>query len=403
MSQGGLMAARSLLRRALMFARQNKGPAARNLATVRPRHRAARLCRSLPLAVTALLGAVAALLAGVVALPQSALAAAGPPSVTFTKLTLINGWNTYSGSASPAVADISGIVHFKGAISTSSGNTNLVAFILPPGFRPAKYVDVPVDMCNATSGELNIAPTGVTQVISQGANSNATCFTSLDGVSFALSSKSFTALKLQPGWTEFDNLFRKAAARVVGGIVHLEGEIKTAGTKPAAFTLPAGFRPSTNVYVLINLCTGSIGRLDITPSGAVTVEAEGTGNWWMVKCGVSLEGASFALSPTSFTALTLQNGWMNAPYGTSNAAVRNISGIVHLKGAIWTNGTNADPFVLPAGFRPAKLVYVPVDLCGGNKGRLDILLDGVVAVEAENSAFTQAACFTSLDGASFAR
>ena len=385
-----------------MFARQNKGPTARNLATVRPRHRAARLCRSLPLAVTALLGAVAALLAGVVALPQSALAAAGPPSVTFTKLTLINGWNTYSGSASPAVADISGIVHFEGAISTSSSNTNDVAFVLPPAFRPAKNVVVPVDMCNATSGELAIAPTGETQVISQGANSNATCFTSLDGVSFALSSRSFTKLKLRPGWTEFDSLYRKAAARVVGGIVHLEGEIKTAGTKLAAFTLPAGFRPSKDVYVLINLCTGSIGRLDIAPSGAVSVEAEGTGNLWMIQCGTSLDGAWFALSPKSFKPLTLQNGWMNAPSGTAKAAVRTISGIVHFKGAIWTNGTSGDPFVLPAGDRPANEVFISVDMCGGNNGRLNIYPNGVVTVEAQDD-FGEAQCLTSLDGASFAR
>lgn len=385
-----------------MFARPNKGPAARYLATVRPRHRAARMCRALPLAVTALLGAVAALLAGVVALPQSALAAAGPPSVTFTKLTLINGWNTYSGSASPAVADISGIVHFEGAISTSSGNTNDVAFVLPPAFRPAKNVVVPVDMCNATSGELAIAPTGVTQVISQGANANATCFTSLDGVSFALSSRSFTRLKLRPGWTEFDNLYRKAAARVVGGIVHLEGEIKTAGTKLAAFTLPTGFRPSKNVYVLINLCTGSIGRLDIAPSGAVSVQAEGTGNLWMIHCGTSLDGAWFALSPKSFKPLTLQNGWMNAPSGTANAAVRTISGIVHFQGAIWTNGTSGDPFVLPAGDRPANEVFISVDMCGGNNGRLNILPNGVVTVEAQDD-FGEAQCLTSLDGASFAR
>ncbi len=379
-----------------MFARQNRGRvAARNLATLRPRHRAARLWPSLPFAV-------AALLAGSAALPPSALAAAAGPTATFTKLTLLNGWGTYPfGSASPAVTDISGIVYFKGAMSTSSSNTKNVAFVLPPGFRPAKYVNVPVDMCNATGGELNIAPTGVTQVISEGANSNATCFTSLDGASFALSTSSFTALTLQPGWTEFDNLYRKAAARVAGGIVHLEGEIKTAGTNPAAFTLPAGFRPSTNVSVLINVCTGSIGRLDITHSGAVTVQPENN-DFFLAQCGTSLDGASFALSPTSFTALTLQNGWLNAPGGTATAAARDISGIVHFRGGISTNGTNDEPFILPAGFRPANDVYIPVDLCNGDKGRLNIQPGGVVVVEAENGDFAQAQCLTSLDGASFA-
>src|SRR5215467_14216311 len=224
-------------KRGIMFARQNQGRAgARALATIRPRHRAARLWRSLPLAV-------AALLAGAVALPQSAHAAAAMPNATFTKLTLLNGWSGGPfGTASPAVTDISGIVHFKGAISTSSGNTNDVAFVLPPGFRPAKFVSVPVDMCDSTSGELNIAPTGVTQVISQGTNSNATCFTSLDGVSFAPSATSFTPITLNSGWIKFGSLYSKPAARVISGIVHLRGEIRTKGTNPAAFTLPAGFR-----------------------------------------------------------------------------------------------------------------------------------------------------------------
>jgi hypothetical protein len=122
----------------------------------------------------------------------------------------------------------------------------------------------------------------------------------------------------------------------------------------------------------------------------------------MIQCGTSLDGASFALSPKSFTPLTLQNGWMNAPYGTAKAAVRTISGIVHFKGGIWTNGTNADPFVLPASDRPANEIFIPVDLCGGNNGRLNILPNGVVTVEAQDN-FGEAQCFTSLDGASFAR
>jgi hypothetical protein len=102
-----------------MFARQNQGrAAARNLATTRRRHRAARLWRLLPFAV-------AALLAGGATLPQPAFAAPAPPSVAFTNLTLLNGWGTYPGSAHPAITEISGIVYFKGAITTSSSNTKV--------------------------------------------------------------------------------------------------------------------------------------------------------------------------------------------------------------------------------------------------------------------------------------
>ena len=87
----------------------------------------------------------------------------------------------------------------------------------------------------------------------------------------------------------------------------------------------------------------------------------------MVPVGVA--GSSAAQAATAarqapavgWTSLTLQNGWTGAPFGTSAPAVHTISGIVHLKGAIATTGTNPVPFTLPAGFRPAHAVFVSVD------------------------------------------
>jgi hypothetical protein len=112
-------------------------------------------------------------------------------------------------------------------------------------------------------------------------------------------------------------------------------------------------------------------------------------------------GAAQATNVNALTALTLKNGWTNAPFGTSNAAVTSVSGIVHLKGAIATSGTNSVPFTLPANFRPGTSVFVKVDLCNATNGRLFIQHNGVVSVEAENGAFSNARCFTSLDGVSF--
>ena len=96
------------------------------------------------------------------------------------------------------------------------------------------------------------------------------------------------------------------------------------------------------------------------------------------------------LLTNSFTPLTLQKGWTDSPFGTSAAAVRTISGIVHLKGAIATTGTNPVPFTLPASFRPASVVFVPVDLCNATNGRLQIEPTGVVSVQAEGGAFSNA-------------
>jgi len=112
-------------------------------------------------------------------------------------------------------------------------------------------------------------------------------------------------------------------------------------------------------------------------------------------------GAAQATNVNPPTALTLKNGWINAPFGSSNAAVTNVYGIVHFKGAIATSGTNNVPFTLPKAFRPATNVWVPVDLCNATNGRLVIQPSGVVSVEAGGGDFTNAQCFTSLDGVSF--
>jgi hypothetical protein len=117
---------------------------------------------------------------------------------------------------------------------------------------------------------------------------------------------------------------------------------------------------------------------------------------------------SVACEPTGagggggFTPLTLINGWTNAPFSTRNAAAEDLGGIVHLEGAIATSGTDAQPFTLPAAFRPTADVYVPVDMCNATNGRLHILPDGTVVVEAENGSFANAQCFTSLEGVSYA-
>ena len=73
---------------------------------------------------------------------------------------------------------------------------------------------------------------------------------------------------------------------------------------------------------------------------------------------------------------------------------------MHLKGAI-ANGTTGLAFTLPIRLRPAKNVYVPVDLCNAKKGRLYIEPSGEVTVVV-GGVFLDAQCFTSLDGASFA-
>ncbi len=98
---------------------------------------------------------------------------------------------------------------------------------------------------------------------------------------------------------------------------------------------------------------------------------------------VQFFGATAAQAVT-FTNLTLLNGWTAGPFGTGQPSVAIIGGIVHFRGAIATSGTNPEPFVLPASFRPSTNIFVPVDLCNATNGRLDIAPSGAVSVQQQS-------------------
>jgi len=215
-----------------------------------------------------------------------------------------------------------------------------------------------------------------------------------------MTTPTFTSLTLVNGWTKYDSTVATPAVTSISGIVHLKGAIKTKGVNPVAFTLPAGDRPATRVFVPVDMCDATNGRLDIRPSGQVTVEAEAF-VWKNAQCFTSLDGVTFATSASSFTPLTLVNGWTSYGAGTASPAARVISGIIHLEGAIKTNGSNAVAATLPAGDRPARPVRIPADMCNATNGQLYIFPSGVVQV-APDLSFTDATCFTSLDGVSFA-
>ncbi|HLJ85742.1 MAG TPA: hypothetical protein VKZ53_02910 [Candidatus Angelobacter sp.] len=221
-----------------------------------------------------------------------------------------------------------------------------------------------------------------------------------------------TPLTLINGWTNAPNAFTPfntsiATVEEVAGIVQFRGGIENAqgSTNQFPFVLPAALSPTTDVFIPVTLlCLGfnETGRLHIEPNGTVIVERKGP----LTPCFASLDGASFALTDTGFTQLAPIHGWSNAPFSTSNAAVQNINGIVHFKGAISTspNNSNLEPFTLPVGFTPATDVFIPVDLCGANTGRLHITPGGTVDINVPSGAAASnpAQCFTSLDGAWFA-
>jgi hypothetical protein len=342
------------------------------------------------------------LLCASLVLASSALAQSEDPTLSPSpsSLTLLNGWTNAPYSTSDAqVEKINGIVHLKGAIATTG--TNDEPFVLPSGFRPSNYVYIPVDLCGATNGRLLIYPSGAVYVeVENGVWSDAQCFTSLDGASFAVNSSGFATLPLINGWTNYGGGVGNAGVKNINGIVHFRGAISTSGTNTEAFVLPSGDRPSHEVYIPVDMCDATKGRIYINPNGAVNVQAETA--FSNAQCFTSLDGAWFAKTGSGFSALPLINGWYDGPYstGTAEAAIKN--GVVYLKGAIATSGSNAEPFVLPPSLRPPTMVYIPADMFGAQNGRIYIYPSGAVIAEAQ-SGFGYAAGFTSLDGISFVK
>jgi hypothetical protein len=246
---------------------------------------------------------------------------------------------------------------------------------------------------------IGIDPDGATFVQAEDSFSDAQCFTSLDGATFALAPDTYKQINLRHGWKAYGFGTAAPAVKNIDGIVHFAGAMKT--RKPidaAAFMLSAKFRPASGVYFPVDMCNATNGRLISGPGGGVGVQAET--DMANAQCFTSLDGASFATDSNGFTALNLINGWV--PYGnnTRNAAVKIVGGVVQFEGAIATTGSNAQPFVLPASFRPSHPVWIPVDMNNATNGRLEIGTDGTVTVEAETD-FSNAQAFTSLEGASF--
>lgn len=219
-----------------------------------------------------------------------------------------------------------------------------------------------------------------------------------------LASAQLTPLTLINGWTGAPFGTNPPAVEKDGNIVRFRGAMATSGTNPFAFDMPAVLVPKTDVYIPVDLCHATKGRLHISSSGSVDVEAE-NGAFNNAQCFTSLDGATFVLNPNG-VPLTLINGWKEAPFKTSHAwATTAGTGIdayyVYLKGAI-ASGTTPNPFVLPDYLSPPETVFIPVDLCEATNGRLEIDPDGTVTIQAESGDFSNAQCFTSLDGVGFA-
>jgi hypothetical protein len=116
-----------------------------------------------------------------------------PAAITWSSLTLVNGWtseNTTYGTGDPRVSIQNGVVYLSGSLAQSTPGDATFA-TLPSAYRPAHNMYITVYTNSSTTGTLFIAHSGVMEAYSStscGSGDTAQCFTSLATVSFPINS-----------------------------------------------------------------------------------------------------------------------------------------------------------------------------------------------------------------------
>ena len=113
--------------------------------------------------------------------------------VSWTSLSLINGWESENGTygtGNPKVAEQSNVVYLSGSLAQATPGSPEFA-VLPSSFRPTHNLYITVYTNGDTSGTLYIGSNGEMEAYSGtscGSGTTAECFTSLATVSFPINS-----------------------------------------------------------------------------------------------------------------------------------------------------------------------------------------------------------------------
>lgn len=80
---------------------------------------------------------------------------------------------------------------------------------------------------------------------------------------------------LQNSWTNYGSPWEEAAYRKISGIVHIRGLVKpgTIGNTTPIFTLPAGYRPNSDMHIGTMVTSSAFGALNIYADGKVCPNA----------------------------------------------------------------------------------------------------------------------------------
>lgn len=212
-------------------------------------------------------------------------------TATWTNLTGSNGWKAYGNGlttyAPPQVAtDNTGRVHVQGLASSGTTTAGTVAFTLPASIGANAGDDIYPARSGAV-GSMQLTPDKTIKYRGSGGNG----YWSLQAMFHPTTAGSWTTLPSpSAGWIRYNTAYNPAQYRKNSdGIVSLRGLIKsgTATSGTVIYTLPAGYRPSTNIICSQVTYPDDFGRVDVSSTGQVIVREGVATNW------LSLAGCDF--------------------------------------------------------------------------------------------------------------
>jgi hypothetical protein len=221
-----------------------------------------------------------------------------PSSASFTAATpLVNGWTVYSApyNIPPGyLTDATGRVVIQGMVYGGTASSTIAT--LPSALHPALYAHFHAMDAGAT-GHFSIDTGG--NLLAKGF-SNA--WLAMHAIYFPYTYGSATtcatpglhvdngwcSMTLQNGWINYNASVYQTAGytRASDGLVTLKGLLSSGSTSAVIATLPAGYRPATQL-LMATQSAGSWARLDIHTDGTILAAANVNSGW------LSLDGMTF--------------------------------------------------------------------------------------------------------------
>jgi hypothetical protein len=299
------------------------------------------------------------------------------PDCTWQPLALQNGWQSAQpvyGTGDPSYClGSDGMVYLSGSLAAPGGATSDQFAVLPPSAAPAHRDYLSVYTFAGTLGVLRIDPDGSLHAYNaQAFAGQAAQYTSLAAVSFPAGGTAEQGLALQNGWQSGQPAYGSGdpAYLISGGAAHLDGSTLQPGSALSIFTtLPAQAAPArcdfvTNVYTFAGT-TGPMVIGENQISGATLAANDQF---------TSLAGLSYPVAQVSWQPLAMLAGSQADACDPLSYAV--VNGVVYLSGTMQFPSSRAIPggfsgefAVLPAGARPAHVLYLDVAGQGANNNK----------------------------------